>query len=220
MNSIIKILFLIILIIPVSRANAQKWIKLDKTHWFHHKSGDFPESGWEESGKKLSLTGGEGGTLISKEEFGDFEWTFNYQIAPGANSGVKYLVSNEFENSGGGWLGLEYQLIDDSGYKGNLKDDQKTASLYDLKPTQNDKPLNPAGEWNKVKIVAKDGQLEHYLNGELVMSIDRNSEDFKKRVKKSKFKKYTGFGQIPQGHLMLQDHGGDITFKNLRIRKL
>ncbi len=211
---------IVILMSPAFILLQKGWVKLDQTQWINPATNAFPEKGWIFEDGILSLEGKKGGSIISREKYGNFELAFEYKIAPGANSGIKYFASKEYPNSGGGWLGLEYQLIDDTGYPGELKAYQKTASLYDLIPPSSEKKLNPAGEWNQVLISSRGKKLEHWLNGIKVVEVERGSEPYRKAVSESKFNKYSGFGEISSGHLLLQDHGGDIEFRDIRIRRL
>lgn len=152
-----------------------------------------------------------GGDIITRAKFENFELEFEWKISEGGNSGVKYRAK--------GSLGLEYQVLDDHKHADRKNPTHRTASLYDLLAAPDDKPANPVGEWNKAKIVANGSKLEHWLNGVKVMSIDQASDDWKARFGKSKYKKHQGFGTGP-GHILLQDHGDEVWFRKLRVRRL
>ena len=94
------------------------------------------------------------------------------------------------------------------------------ASLYEIYPASCDKDPAPLGEWNSSKIISKNGKVEHWLNGKLLLSYMRFSEDFKQRRSKSKFRDYSDFGQIPEGHILIQDHGSEVHYRNILIKQL
>src|SRR5690606_23632934 len=118
--------------------------------------------------------------------------------------------------------GPEFQIIDDTNHEA-IKDDpnglSSTASLYLLYAPQN-KTLKSAGEWNEARIVAKAGQVEHWLNGTKVLSYERGSEDYLRRMFKTKFKDYPDYGQAEEGHILITDHQDRVFFRNIRIRRL
>ena len=127
------------------------------------------------------------------------------------------------ENSKYG-IGLEYQILDDANHEWMLSgkmapcDYHTLGSLYEIYPASCDKEARPLGEWNSSKIVSEEGLVEHWLNGMLILSYDRFSEDFRRKVSESKFKDYTGFGQFPGGHILLQDHGSEVHYRNIMIK--
>lgn len=92
-------------------------------------------------------------------------------------------------------------------------------SLYEIYPASCDKAPSALGEWNSSKIISKDGLVEHWLNGKLILSYKRFSEDFKQKISECKFKEYSDFGQIPEGHILIQDHGSEVHYKNILIKK-
>lgn len=152
-----------------------------------------------------------GGSIIALKEYQDFEFKFDFKISVNGNSGVKY---RSYEN-----LGLEYQIIDDVDYRDNKNPTHRTAALYEIMAASETKKLNLAGEWNSGRIVAKGNQLEHWLNGEKILSIEFGSEDWKSRFAKSKYKKETDFAQ-KAGQILLQDHNDEVSYRNLFIREL
>lgn len=180
-----------------------------------------PEKGWTiENGMIIVNKGGakRGGDIITKEQFSEFDLCFEFKLTKGANSGLKYFFTR-YEK--GGWLGNEYQVLDDdhhpdanAGRDGN----RKTASLYDLLPAGK-KKMNPIGEWNSARIVVKGSKVTHYLNGQKVLTYDRKSKAYEEAWKLSKFKDTDPmFGCVEKGHILLQDHQDEVAFRNLKIK--
>lgn len=161
-----------------------------------------------------------GGDIITQEQFSDFELLVDFKITPGANSGIKYFFTR-YEK--GGWLGLEYQILDDDTHpdaKLGRDGNRLQAGLYDMFPPKNKKD-SPIGEWNQARIVAKGSKVEHYLNGKKVLSFDRKSDTYKRTWELSKYNKCEPmFGDVNQGHILLQDHGDIVSFRNVKIRVL
>lgn len=177
------------------------------------------EGAWVADGGVLHMKGGgaKGGNLLTDREYGDFILDWEWKLDRKGNNGIKYRV-NRFEK--GGWLGLEYQLIDDNGHPDSKKADRQTASIYSLYAPVDDKPLKPIGEWNHSRIVAKGSKVEHWLNGVKVAEADISTEDFRDRVAASKWKNIEGFGLMRRGKIMITDHSDPVWFRNIRIKVL
>lgn len=198
--------------------------------WRGAKLTSFPTEGWTVTDGILSVaeTGGAesaaGGDIVTVEKYGDFELTVDYRLTEGANSGIKYYVDTELNKGEGSSIGLEYQLLDDENHPdaklGSHEGSRTLASVYDLIQADPTKPAGPIGSWNTAHITSKDGQVTYYLNGVEVLSFDRFSDSFKKLIEESKYAKWKGFGQFPEGHILLQDHGDRVDFRNIKIKKL
>ena len=198
--------------------------------WRGAKLDEFPTKGWEIKDGVLSVlsSGGEesaaGGDIVTKELYGDFELQVDFKITEGANSGIKYYVDTDLNKGPGSSIGLEYQILDDKRHPdaklGNHEGSRTVASLYDLIQADPNKPMNPPGEWNTAHIISKDNHVEHWLNGMKVLEYERKSDDYLKLVSESKYAKWPNFGESDQGHLLLQDHGDNVSFKNIKVKPI
>jgi hypothetical protein len=185
----------------------------DLTGWTT-SDGKAPAAGWVVEEGVLHRKS-RGGDLFSEKEYSDFTLVWEWKVAVGANSGLKYRVQT-YEKKG--TLGLEYQMLDDAKHPdGKIGPHRQTAALYDLLPPSAEKKLNAPGEWNLSKIVQKGTHLEHWLNGIKVVDIDTASDEFKKALAASKFKNVPGFSANPKGKLMLQDHGDEVWIRKMVI---
>jgi Domain of Unknown Function (DUF1080) len=190
----------------------------------------FPTVGWEiKDGilKVLSSGGAEshnGGDIVTTEKFSAFDLSFDFKLTPGANSGVKYFVTLS-ENNPGSAIGLEYQVLDDSLHpdaKEGIAGNRTLASLYDLiKAEKTTRFIKQPGGWNTGRIVVyPNNHVEHYLNGVKVLEYERGSEAFRDLVAISKYKIWPSFGEAKEGHILLQDHGNEVSFRSVKIKKL
>jgi hypothetical protein len=187
---------------------------------FTDRKGAAPAAGWVTESDGTIHRSAKSGDLISKDEFSSFELEWEWKVAEGANSGLKYWVNNFGKSADKpNWLGIEYQMIDDDRHTAKNGDNHSTASIYDIKGAAKDKAVKPAGEWNLSKVVIKDGKIQHFLNGKLAVEADTKTDEWKELIGKGKFSTVTGFAP-GKGHLLLQDHGDEVWFKNIRIKAL
>lgn len=161
-----------------------------------------------------------GGSLTSIRQFGNFELTAEWKITPGGNSGILYHVVEQPEYRHDYETGPEYQVMDDGGWKGELKDAQKAGSNYDMFAAPATKKSMPVGEWNTARIIYNNGHVEHWLNGEKTVEFEEGSADFTERYKKSKWVDFPGWNKFKSGAISLQDHGAPVYYRNIKIHAL
>ena len=162
--------------------------------------------------------------IVSERAYGSFELRAQFRVGPQANSGIKYLVREDLMADGGlSSVGLEYQVIDDLGNKdaaAGRPGVRATAGLYDVYPPAADKPLKPVGEWNEARIVVRGRHVEHWLNGVRVLEFERGSQDFRDHVALGKHRAWPAYGEWNEGLLLLQHHGGGVSYRNVKLREL
>ena len=177
-----------------------------------------------ESGKVPKAPDGqplEGGDIMTEDAYRHFELKLEWKASEGGNSGVKYNVSDSLSTAHDpqyAALGFEYQLLDDERHPDSEDPTHRAAGLYDLIAPSDEKPLKPAGEWNRARLVFKGNRGEHWLNGEKVLEYDLDSARFDSLFAASKYADTEGFRTRRAGHIVLQDHGNDFWFRNVKIR--
>jgi hypothetical protein len=202
--------------------------------WRGHKSEQFPEVGWAIKDGLLSVleSGGaesrNGGDIVTVDQFSNFELELDFKITEGANSGIKYFVDTGLKHGPGSAIGCEFQILDDKRHpdaKKGVNGDRTVGSLYDLitaksysESNKKKRGANP-GEWCKARIIVKGGHVERWLNNIKVVEYDRHSQMFRALVAYSKYAQYPDFGEAPQGHILLQDHGNSVSYRSIKIRE-
>ncbi len=171
-------------------------------------------SGWEVNDGTIHRKPGKKriGNIITREQYGDFELSFEWKIAKGGNSGIKYRV----RKYGRKMLGYEYQIYD-SGKTDQPPSKKDTGSIYALSQPSPDRTLNPDGQFNTSRIVARGNRIDHWLNGQLIASASIGNAEWEKRVAESKFNDVPDFGRNARGRIMLTDHGAEVWYRNLKI---
>jgi hypothetical protein len=225
-----------------SKEKAEGWTMLwdgsSTDAWRGVKSEAFPRQGWKSCGGELTVMGkgGEesqgGGDIVTRKRYADFELTLDARITPGANSGVKIFTQPNLAPidkvtgkaaAVGSAIGLEFQVLDDQRHPDAKlgRDGNRTiGSLYDLIPAPHNKKPAPVGEWNHLRIRSKGRHVTFWLNDGKTVEFERGSPALRAAVAASKFRDIPGFGEWADGHILLQDHGDQVSFRNIRIREL
>ena len=161
-----------------------------------------------------------GGDIVTDKQYANFELTWSWKIEAGSNSGVMYHVVEDPKYQTTYETGPEYQIIDDNGWPDKLKEWQKTGADYAMHLPNDQKKVNPVGEWNTSKIIFNHGHVEHWLNGKKILEFEAWSNDWNKKKAAGKWKDYPDYGLAKTGHIALQDHGNKAYFKDIKIREL
>jgi Domain of Unknown Function (DUF1080) len=175
-------------------------------------------AGWVVSdGCLTAIKGGKGGDIITKDQYSNFDFSVDFKIETGCNSGIKYFFT-KYEK--GGNLGMEYQIIDDINGEDNKQVNHLLGSFYDVLPAdESKKKVNAPGNWNTIRILATGKKVEHWLNGVNILTFKRGNKQFTDAVALSKFSKTEpAFGTVDKGHILLQEHGGVVSFRNIKIK--
>jgi hypothetical protein len=175
-----------------------------------------PPAGWKAAGGEL-VRQGPGGDLMTVEEFGDFELRLEWKVQKNGNSGIMFRVTGE-----GGQTyetGPEFQILDNAGHRDGKDPMTSAGSNYAMHPPVRD-VTRPVGEWNDVRLIVRGAHVEHWMNGVKLLEYELWSPDWDARVKASKFGKIPMYGRARRGHIVLQDHGDPVWFRNVKVRAL
>ena len=197
--------------------------------WRSANGPEFPTRGWHiENGELIveaadGAEAGNGGDIITTEKYGNFILTVEFKITEGANSGIKYFVNPEVNNpTVGSSIGCEFQILDDERHpdaKLGVRGNRTLGSLYDLIPAPADKPYHP-GEFNKATVVVKGNHVEHWLNDVKIIEYERNNQMWNALVNYSKYRDWINFGNFETGYILIQDHGDEVHYRNIKIKVL
>lgn len=219
-------LFSLALVKNEAQAQKGKWVKLfdgKTTNGWHswQESSVLPQWKVEDGAIVLAEKGGK--DLVTDKEYADFELELEWKISEGGNSGIIYHVIEDKKYCCPYSTGPEIQILDDVKHpdaKAGKDGNHKSASLYDMLPPSDFTATKPAGEWNKAKVIIKNGHGESWLNGKKLVEFSTMGPEWEKLVANSKFKTWEGFGISQKGKIALQDHGNKVSFKNIRIKEL
>lgn len=215
---------------PAEKAMGWKLLWDGKTTegWRGAKLRTFPAGGWAiENGvlKVLNSNGAEsanGGDIVTIKKYKNFELSVDFKITDGANSGIKYFVDTELNKGEGSSIGCEFQILDDLKHpdaKLGVKGNRTLGSLYDLIPAPKDKFFRKS-DFNNAKIIVRGNKVEHYLNDKKVVEYERGTQMWRALVDYSKFAIWPNYGNAAEGNILLQDHGNEVWFKNIKIKEL
>lgn len=177
---------------------------------------DSMPAGWQVVGGALTRVA-EGGDIITKEQFDDFELTLEWKVEPGGNSGIFFRVTEA--EDGVHKSGPEMQVLDDAKHADGKRPETSAGAAYAIYPSPRG-VVKPAGEWNSVRLLVRDNHVEHWLNGTKVVEYELGSPDWEERVRKTKFNETPRYGRETKGHIALQDHGDWVAYRNIMIRDL
>ncbi len=213
------------------------WDGKSSKGWRGARLDAFPEKGWSMKNGLLTVEksgGGEsahGGDIVTIKKYKSFVLEVDFRITKGANSGIKYFVDPDLNTGAGSAIGCEFQILDDRNHpdaKMGIAGNRTLASLYDLIKADallygqdnNPKRFNGVGTWNRARIEVRGAKVAHYLNGIKVVDYERGTQMWKALVANSKYVDWPAFGEADSGHILLQDHGDEVSFKNIKILEL
>lgn len=194
----------------------QGWVLLfngkDTDGWRNFKKDAV--TNWQVVDGVLTRVPGNGEDAVTVKQYDNYVLELDWRIAEKGNSGIIYRCD---ESGGAVWhTGPEYQLYDSAA---KPADTHVAGALYDLyAPSTN--PCKPSGEWNRTKLVLDGNHVEHWLNGQKLVTVELGSDDWNQKVAASKFNKFENFGKLKKGHIALQDHGQKVEFRNIKLLPL
>lgn len=236
MNRMINIIkfFIIIIFIGCNSSKDSEWIYMfdGKTTdgWRGYNNETMPKK-WEVINGELTFNtelklekdwDGGNDIIYYKEQFENFELYLEWKLPKGGNSGVFYHVQEGYNAPHN--ISPEYQILDDDGWEeinnAKLKNWQKAGANYGMHEPNISKKLNPSGQWNSSRIIHDNNKVEHWLNGKIILSFFKDSDDWNKKRNSEIFRDKTDYGKFKKGYIALQDHDTPIWFRNIRIKKL
>lgn len=163
---------------------------------------------------------GHGGDLTTNDSFDNFHLKMEWKISKNGNSGIIFYVNEDLSKYKSSYnTGPEMQVLDNDGHADGKIHKHRAGDLYDLIASSSE-PVNPVGQWNKVEIIANNGKLDFFMNGKNIVSTTMWDDDWKKMVAGSKFNTMPGFSIYKSGKIAIQDHGDEVWYRNIEIKKL
>lgn len=177
--------------------------------------------GWKIENDEMIALGleSQSADIVTKESYTDFELRLEWNISANGNSGIFFNVREDDGAEAVYYTGPEYQLVDDAGWGDRISDKQRSGSNYDIHPPRID-VTRPAGEWNQSRLIVDQGHVQHWLNGKKVVEYDLWTEEWQALKTAAKWKDYPAYGEYTSGRLALQDHGNQVRFRNIKVRRL
>ncbi|GAB3534118.1 DUF1080 domain-containing protein [Pontibacter brevis] len=207
------------------KEQSEGWLLLfdgeSMAHWKGFQKQDVPDA-WQVQDGAIALVGKGGGDVITRNQYQNFELMLDWKISEGGNSGIFFNVSEDSKFKYTFQSGPEVQIIDDERHadaKQGKNGNRRAGTNYDLHPLF-EPAVKPAGEYNTVRLVVNNGNVEQYLNGKKVVEYTLWSPEWERMVQESKFVSMPDYGRYKSGHIALQDHGDKVWFKNIKIRPL
>lgn len=217
MNRLLGAAALLVLSACSSTGAAGEWIDLgSRDAWRGYQQEVVPES-WVIEHGTIHLTGGGAGDLTTVETFASFDLELEWRISPGGNSGIMWHVSED--QPAPYFTGPEMQILDNAGHADGKNPATSAGANYALHAPPRD-ATRPVGEWNAARIRVDGPDVTYWLNGEEQCSFELWTQEWNALVAGSKFKQWPAFGRNVEGHIVLQDHGDEVWFRKLRIRRL
>jgi len=165
--------------------------------------------------------------LWTAEAYTNFDLEFEWRVAPGANTGIKYLIQRwASDNLSNGIthetsLGFEFQLVDDASPAGADSPLHVSGALYNyLAPTR--KMSKPAGEWNTGRLLVLGDRVEHWINGERVLAFEIGSSELKSALAAKRLNSARMLERLAvrRSHIAFQHHESAVSFRAIRVRSL
>ena len=185
------------------------------SEWRGYKQEGVPD-GWQVVDGTITRVG-PGVDLVSREQYSDFEFAFEWKLPPGGNSGIMFRVTEDLAQTY--HSGPEFQLLDNAGHADGKNPLTSVGANYAIQAPTRD-ASRPVGEWNTGRLLVDGTHVEHWLNGEKVVEYELGTPEWTALVAESKFNVYPTYGRQPTGHVVLQEHGDAVAYRNLRIRVL
>ena len=204
----------------MAETDADGWQMLaaGNAHWRGYQRDSLPPAWVVEDGALYFSGEGEGGDIVTREQYDNFELELEWKISEAGNSGIMFRVSEDHDAP---WrTGPEIQVLDDAGHPDAQNGEDRLAGAnYDMHgPSKN--VVKPAGQWNHIRLVVNGAHVEHWMNGEKIVEYELWSEEWKQRIAESKWIDMPDYGMKQSGHICLQDHGDPVWYRNVRIRRL